>query len=63
MPLKILWALLDILAIVVLVLGSGVYLWVKRRNIPLEARLSALQEEGVPGNGTALTASRRAKFT
>jgi uncharacterized iron-regulated membrane protein len=61
LPLKILWALLDILAIVVL--GSGVYLWVKRRNISFEARLRALQEEDALGNGTALTASRRTEFT
>jgi uncharacterized iron-regulated membrane protein len=41
MPLKILWALLDCVAIVVL--GSGVYLWLKKRKIPLDARLRALQ--------------------
>ncbi len=45
MPLKILWALLDLIAIVVL--GSGVYLWLKKRNVPIEARLGALQPEGV----------------
>lgn len=44
MVLKILWALLDILAIVVL--GSGVYLWIKKRNVPIEARLGALATEG-----------------
>lgn len=44
MVLKILWALLDILAIVVL--GSGVYLWVKKRNVPVEARLGMLAPEG-----------------
>jgi uncharacterized iron-regulated membrane protein len=44
MPLKILWALLDIIAIIVL--GSGVYLWIKKRNVPIEARLGALQAEG-----------------
>jgi len=44
MMLKIIWALLDILAIVVL--GSGVYLWVKKRNVPIEARLGALAAEG-----------------
>jgi uncharacterized iron-regulated membrane protein len=44
MVLKILWALLDILAIVVL--GSGVYLWIKKRNVPIEARLGALAAEG-----------------
>ena len=40
MPLKIVWALLDVLAIVVL--GSGVYLWLKRRNLPFEAQFEAL---------------------
>lgn len=44
LPLKILWALLDLIAIVVL--GSGVYLWVKKRNVSIEARLGALQTEG-----------------
>ncbi|WP_129645904.1 PepSY-associated TM helix domain-containing protein [Peristeroidobacter agariperforans] len=44
MMLKILWALLDVLAIVVL--GSGVYLWIKKRNVPIEARLGALVAEG-----------------
>jgi uncharacterized iron-regulated membrane protein len=43
LPLKILWALLDIIAIIVL--GSGIYLWVKKRNVPIEARLGALQTE------------------
>lgn len=43
MPLKILWALLDLLAIVVL--GSGVYLWVKKRNVPVEARLRAMRDD------------------
>lgn len=37
LPLKVLWALLDVLAVVVL--GSGVYLWLKKRNVPVEARL------------------------
>ncbi|HWK51351.1 MAG TPA: PepSY domain-containing protein [Steroidobacter sp.] len=44
MVLKILWALLDVLAIVVL--GSGVYLWIKKRNVPIEARLGTLAAEG-----------------
>ena len=29
MPLKILWALLDVLTIIIL--GTGVYLWLRRR--------------------------------
>lgn len=47
MPLKILWALLDLLAIVVL--GSGVYLWIKKRNLPIEARLRAMRGEDTSG--------------
>lgn len=43
MPLKILWALLDILAIVVL--GSGVYLWVKKRNVSIEERFAGLRKK------------------
>lgn len=34
LPLKLLWAVLDVIAIVVL--GSGVYLWLKRRNTGFE---------------------------
>jgi uncharacterized iron-regulated membrane protein len=41
LPLKILWALLDIIAIVVL--GSGVYLWVKKRNLSIEERFAGLR--------------------
>lgn len=37
LPLKVLWGLLDLLTIIVL--GSGVYLWWKRRKIPLEIDL------------------------
>jgi uncharacterized iron-regulated membrane protein len=44
LPLKILWALLDLIAIVVL--ASGVYLWIKKRNLPIEARLGTVQTEG-----------------
>lgn len=39
LPLKILWALLDVITI--LVLGSGLYLWWKRRRKPLEELLNA----------------------
>jgi uncharacterized iron-regulated membrane protein len=38
LPLKILWALFDVIAI--LVLGSGVYLWWKKRNLTVEQRLA-----------------------
>ena len=41
MPFKILWALFDIVAIVVL--GSGVYLWAKKWRTPIEARLRDFQ--------------------
>jgi uncharacterized iron-regulated membrane protein len=37
LPLKIIWALLDVVTIVVL--GSGLYLWLARRREPVEARL------------------------
>lgn len=40
MPMKIVWALLDIITIIVL--GSGLYLWIARRKVPVESRLAAL---------------------
>jgi len=43
MPLKILWAVLDIIAIIVLI--SGVYLWVKARNVTFEEWLSRTGKE------------------
>jgi uncharacterized iron-regulated membrane protein len=48
LPLKILWALLDILAI--MVLGSGVYLWLKKRKVPIEERLQGLLAEETPAS-------------
>lgn len=39
MPLKVLWAALDVITIVVL--GSGLYLWWQRRKKPIEELLSA----------------------
>ena len=45
MPLKIIWALLDIAAIIVLV--TGLYLWLGRRRVPIEKRLEELQSGGV----------------
>jgi len=42
LPLKVLWALLDILAIKVL--ASGLYLWLKKRSVSFEAR------QGMPPN-------------
>lgn len=41
MPLKILWALLDILTIVVL--GSGLYLWYRRRQQSFEGWMEAME--------------------
>lgn len=41
MPLKIIWALLDLATIVVL--GSGVYLWLGRRRSSLKVRLDELE--------------------
>jgi uncharacterized iron-regulated membrane protein len=48
MPLKIIWALFDLVTIVVLV--SGVYLWWKRRKIPVEIdlRSSESREDRAP---------------
>ncbi|MFN3389277.1 MAG: PepSY-associated TM helix domain-containing protein [Allosphingosinicella sp.] len=45
LPLKILWALLDLFTIVVL--GSGLYLWLGRRRAPLEARVREVETGGV----------------
>lgn len=43
MALKILWAILDVITIIVL--ASGLYLWLARRNVSLDARLRTLQQE------------------
>jgi uncharacterized iron-regulated membrane protein len=45
LPLKIIWALLDIAAIAVL--GSGVYLWLGRRRAPIEKRLAEINSGAV----------------
>lgn len=45
-PLKVLWALLDLVTIAVL--GSGVYLWLARGAGRLDARIAALQASGAP---------------
>jgi uncharacterized iron-regulated membrane protein len=42
MPMKIIWGLLD--AITIVVLGSGLYLWLARRRTPFEARLAELEQ-------------------
>lgn len=44
LPLKILWALLDGFTIVVL--GSGLYLWLGKRGSPLDARLREVESGG-----------------
>lgn len=41
MPLKIIWALFDLVAIVVL--ASGIYLWVARRRTSLESQLVEIE--------------------
>jgi uncharacterized iron-regulated membrane protein len=38
MPLKVIWALLDLLTIIVL--GSGLYLWLARGSPSLDARIA-----------------------
>jgi uncharacterized iron-regulated membrane protein len=43
MPLKIIWALLDITTIVVLM--SGLYLWFKKRHVPMAAHLDQLYNQ------------------
>jgi uncharacterized iron-regulated membrane protein len=44
LPLKILWAVLDLFTIVVL--GSGLYLWLGKRRAPLEARVREVETGG-----------------
>ena len=46
LPLKILWAVLDLFTVVVL--GSGLYLWLRRRGGPVETRVREVE------SGTAL---------
>jgi uncharacterized iron-regulated membrane protein len=50
MPLKIIWALLDVVTIIVL--GSGLYLWLARRRSSIDVRLAEIEE------AEALAASR-----
>lgn len=45
LPLKILWAVLDIFTIVVL--GSGLYLWLGRRRTPLDQRVAEVETGGI----------------
>jgi uncharacterized iron-regulated membrane protein len=41
LPLKIIWAILDIITIVVL--GSGIYLWLAKRKVSTESRIAELE--------------------
>lgn len=43
MPLKIIWAILDIVTIIIL--GSGLYLWIARRKVPIDTRLAELNQK------------------
>lgn len=45
LPLKILWALLDLFTIVVL--ASGLYLWLGKRRAPLDARVREVETSGL----------------
>ncbi len=42
LPLKVIWCLLDIVTIVVL--ASGLYLWIVRRKSPIQRRLDEIQQ-------------------
>ncbi|MFC7396913.1 PepSY-associated TM helix domain-containing protein [Chelatococcus sp. GCM10030263] len=53
MPLKIIWALLDLVTIVVL--GSGLYLWWKRRQSLAAQRPAALERSLAHGSGLSRT--------
>ena len=46
LPLKIIWALLDLAMIVVLV--TGLYLWLGKRSTPIEKRVAELRSGGMP---------------
>jgi len=45
LPLKIIWAILTVFTIVVL--GSGLYLWLGRRRAPLDARVAEVETGGL----------------
>jgi uncharacterized iron-regulated membrane protein len=47
MILKVIWAILDVITIIVLV--SGLYLWIARRNVSLDARLRGLRQNQAAG--------------
>lgn len=58
LPLKILWALLDVIAIVVL--GSGVYLWVARRRSSVDAILAEATGREPAASGELAAQTRNA---
>jgi uncharacterized iron-regulated membrane protein len=49
MPLKIVWALLDLVTIILL--GSGVYLWVTRRETQIQVLLGTMRDDGPRSSG------------
>ncbi|WP_129792850.1 PepSY domain-containing protein [Sphingosinicella sp. CPCC 101087] len=51
LPLKLLWALLDLATIVVL--GSGLYLWLRRSRGSTEARVTEIMEAGLRARAAA----------
>ncbi len=51
LPLKILWAILDVFSIVVL--GSGLYLWLGKRRTSTDARVAELQSGGLAAPAAA----------
>ena len=55
--LKIVWGLLDIATIIVL--GSGLYLWLGRRRTSLEARIAELERGGMLPEGALAAEARR----
>jgi uncharacterized iron-regulated membrane protein len=57
MPMKIIWALLDVATIVML--GSGLYLWLARRKTSVETRIAAI--EGRDGSAAAAASPRAAE--
>lgn len=54
-PLKIVWALLDVVTIIVL--SSGLYLWLVRRRSPIEARFAEIERGEVDAFEAARAAS------
>jgi uncharacterized iron-regulated membrane protein len=60
MPLKIIWALLDVVTIIVL--GSGLYLWLARRRSSIDVRLAEIEEAEAlaPPASTSTTAASTA---